>query len=183
VNDRVGSAGDSDNVAALHAESWRLHYRDAYSDAYLDGDIITERREVWARRMAQPREDQCTIVAETDGVLVGFIHTVLDGDPIWGALIDNLHVTVRCKRRGVGSTLLRAAGGLIAEQRPLAGMYLWVLEQNESAQRFYTAKGGGCVERALVTPPGGDPARLNGHPWKLRFSWSDPASLSSGPHE
>jgi hypothetical protein len=74
VQYRLGVAGDSDAVAALHAASWRRHYRGAYADAYLDGDIIAERREVWARRMATPREDQCTIVAKADGALVGFVH-------------------------------------------------------------------------------------------------------------
>jgi GNAT superfamily N-acetyltransferase len=181
VQYRLGVAGDSDAVAALHAASWRRHYRGAYADAYLDGDIIAERREVWARRMATPREDQCTIVAEADGALVGFVHAVLDIDPIWGALIDNLHVTADRKGRGIGSALLRSAGGRIADERPSNGMYLWVLEQNVSAQRFYEAKGGVRVERALVTPPGGNPSRLHGQPSKLRYAWSDPASLNGRP--
>jgi ribosomal protein S18 acetylase RimI-like enzyme len=179
---RVGVAGDADDVAALHAESWRRHYRGAYSDAFLDGDILAERREVWAARMAEPREDHCTIVATEDGILVGFVHTVLDADATWGALIDNLHVAVALARRGIGSTLLRAAGALVAERRPSTGMYLWVLEQNAPAQGFYAAMGGVAVERALVTPPGGDPSRLSGQPWKLRYAWSDPAS-NFRPHE
>jgi ribosomal protein S18 acetylase RimI-like enzyme len=174
---RVGVAGDSGGVAALHAESWRRHYRGAYSDAYLDGDIIADRQAVWVGRMSQQHEDRCTIVAVEDDVLVGFVHAVLDADPTWGALIDNLHVVVDLKRRGIGSTLLRSAGVLVAERRPSAGMYLWVLEQNVPAQRFYTARGGVRVERAFVTPPGGDPSRLCGQPSKLRYAWSDPTSL------
>jgi ribosomal protein S18 acetylase RimI-like enzyme len=170
-------------VAALHAASWRRHYRGAYSDTYLDGDIIADRLAVWAGRMAQPREDQCTIVAEDGGALVGFVHTVFDADPVWGALIDNLHVMVELKRRGIGSSLLGAAGRLVAERRHSSGMYLWVLEQNVPAQQFYAAKGGMCVERALVTPPGGDPSRLSGQPSRLRYVWSDPSLLTSKPQE
>jgi GNAT superfamily N-acetyltransferase len=180
---RVGVAGDSGGVAALHADSWRRHYRGAYSDAYLDGDILADRQAVWASRMSEEHEDRCTFVADEDGDLVGFVHTVLDADPIWGALIDNLHVTVERKRRGIGSTLLRAAGRLVAERRPSAGMYLWVLEQNVPAQQFYAAKGGVRVERASVTPPGGDPSRLCGQPSKLRYAWSDPAALAFRPPE
>jgi ribosomal protein S18 acetylase RimI-like enzyme len=179
---RVGVAGDADGVAALHAESWRRHYRGAYSDAYLDGDLVTDRRAVWTGRMAQPREDQRTIVATEEGVLVGFVHIALGADAVWGALIDNLHVTAERKRGGIGSALLRAAGGVVAERRPSSGMYLWVLEQNVAAQRFYTAKGGVCVERADVTPPGGDPSRLTGQPSKLRYAWSEPA-LTLRPQE
>jgi ribosomal protein S18 acetylase RimI-like enzyme len=175
---RVGVADDSDGVAALHADSWRHHYRGAYSNAYLDGDIISERQDVWASRMAEQGEDRGAIVALENGVIVGFVYTVLDADDRWGALIDNLHVRITLKRRGIGSTLLRAAGEFVAGHRPSTGMYLWVLEQNQPAQRFYAASGGEVVERALVTPPGGDPARLSGEPWKLRYAWSDSAVLS-----
>ncbi len=175
---RVGVAADSSSVAALHADSWRRHYRGAYSDAYLDGDVVADRLGVWAGRMAQLREEQCTIVAEEAGRLVGFIHAVLDADPVWGALIDNLHVTTGRKRRGIGSALLGKAARFVVERRPSSGMFLWVLEQNVAAQAFYAARGGVRVERELVGPPGGDPTRLNGHPAKLRYAWSHPGFLA-----
>ena len=38
------------------------------------------------------------------------------------------------------------------------GLYLWVLEQNAGARAFYEARGGRCVGRDLVSPPGGLPA-------------------------
>jgi GNAT superfamily N-acetyltransferase len=167
---RFGAAADSAAVAVLHAESWRRHYRGAYSDVYLDGDVVADRVEVWVNRMAQARGDRCTIVAETDGQLVGFVHAVLDADPLWGALIGNLHVTARLKRNGIGSALLQKAARIVAERRPSAGMFLWVVGQNADAQRFYAARGGECVGRDLVAPPGGDPTRLVGHPTKLRYA-------------
>lgn len=46
---------DADSFAALHADSWRRHYRGAYFDSYLDGDIVTNRQEVWRSRLDQPR--------------------------------------------------------------------------------------------------------------------------------
>ena len=176
---RVGVAADSAAVALLHAESWRRHYRGAYSDGYLDGDIVADRLEVWVARMAQPRGDRCTIVAEADGQLVGFVHTVLDADPLWGSLIDNLHVTAGLKRNGIGSALLDEAARFVAGRRPSVGMFLWVLEQNVDAQRFYAARGGACVGRDLVAPFGGDPTRLVGHPTKLRYAWSEAAPIFS----
>jgi ribosomal protein S18 acetylase RimI-like enzyme len=176
---RVGAGADSAAVAQLHAESWRRHYRGAYSDGYLDGDIFADRLEVWVGRMTQPRRDRCTIVAEANGRLVGFVHTVLDADPLWGALIDNLHVTAGLKRNGIGSALLQEAARFVAEGWPSAGMFLWVLEQNVDAQRFYAARGGACVGRDVVAPPGGDPTRLVGHPAKLRYAWSEAAPIFS----
>ena len=42
VRYRDATERDADFVAALHAESWRRHYRGAYLDSYLDGDVITD---------------------------------------------------------------------------------------------------------------------------------------------
>ena len=43
---------------------------------------------------------------------------------------------------------------------------------------LYEARGGVRVERALAGAPMGDPANLNGEPFKLRYSWRDPATLA-----
>ena len=56
-------------------------------------------------------------------------------------------------------------------------MYLWVLQQNTAAQRFYRASGGVCVEEAAVPPPGGDPSRLHGSPRCWRMAWPDSSLL------
>jgi ribosomal protein S18 acetylase RimI-like enzyme len=179
VEYRLGLSDDSASVAHLHADSWRRHYRGAYSDSYLDGEIVADRKDVWEARMGRTSADHSTIVAERAGRLVGFVHTVFDADPVWGALIDNLHVVAELKRRGIGTALLSEAAQVVVERKPLSGLYLWVLEQNEAAQAFYAANGGVNVGRDLVEPPGGDATRLNGHPIKLRYFWSDPSSLTT----
>lgn len=175
---RVGCSDDVPAVAALHADSWRRHYRGAYSNTYLDGDLVGDRMEVWARRMAHLSEDRSTILAEREGQLVGFVHTALDADPTWGALIDNLHVVAELKRLGIGTALIGEAAQVVRERRPSSGMYLWVLEQNEAAQAFYAARGGVCVERDFVEAPGGDVTCLHGRPIKLRYTWSDPSNVN-----
>jgi len=175
---RAATAADADAVAALHADSWRRHYRGAYADAYLDGDVVTDRRRVWTARLAAASDDARTIVAESAGRVIGFVHVVFDDHPTWGALLDNLHVTFERKRQGIGARLMVRAGRAVAEARPGSLLYLWVLEQNSAAQAFYESLDGRCVERDQVDPPGGDPTRLAGTPWKLRYVWTDPAALS-----
>lgn len=174
---RAADERDAAEVARLHAESWRRHYRGAYADAYLDGDVVADRLAVWSARLApaspSPSAAAATIVAEDDAGLAGFVHVVLDDDARWGSLVDNLHVAHTHRRAGVGTALMARAISAIAERAAGPSMYLWVLEQNIQAQEFYRALGGVRVETVKVGPPGGDPSRLQGAPNKLRIAWSD----------
>jgi GNAT superfamily N-acetyltransferase len=172
----AGSA-DADRIGALHADSWRRHYRGAYSDAYLDGNLVSERRTVWTSRLAAPTGTR-TILAERDGRLIGFVHVVLDADLRWGSLVDNLHVLHSEHRTGLGTQLMaHAARAVLADGRSPA-LYLWVLQQNTRAQAFYHATGGTNVESALASPPQGNPAFLNGAPGLFRMSWPDAVLLA-----
>jgi ribosomal protein S18 acetylase RimI-like enzyme len=177
---RLAGPSDAKPVANLHADSWRRHYRGPYSDAFLDGDVVADRLGVWTDRLRRPDPRRCTILAE-DGRLVGFANTVFDDDPIWGALLDNLHVADGHKRRGIGSRLLALTAEALMERPERAGLYLWVLEQNVDAQAFYQARGGRCVERCLASPPGGIASRLSGSPVKLRYVWPEPTLLLGQP--
>ncbi len=170
---RLADASDAEAIAALHADSWRRHYRGAYADAFLDGDVQSDRVAVWTERLREPDRPVQTIVVEDRDGLVAFAHTVFEADPVWGALLDNLHVVYGKKRVGLGSRLLAMTARAVLERG--TGLYLWVLEQNADAQAFYAARGGTCVERAPVPPPGGIAGRLNGSPVGLRYAWSDPA--------
>jgi ribosomal protein S18 acetylase RimI-like enzyme len=176
---RKAEPADAADVAALHADSWRRHYRGAYSDTFLDGDVEADRLAVWSGRLGANDPFRHTVVAHHDDTLVGFVHVVFDDDPRWGSLVDNLHVTHSMKRRGLGTRLMRQAAVAVAENAPDGGMYLWVLEQNAAAQAFYRSLGGAEAERALVGAPGGVPARLTGAPVKLRMVWPSPVRLSS----
>jgi len=173
VRFRPASLGDADAIAALHADSWRRHYRGAFSDAFLDGDIQADRLIVWTERLREPARRGLTIVAESGDGVIGFAHTVFEADPHWGALLDNLHVVTREKSQGIGSRLLGVTAEAVLERG--TGLYLWVLEQNVDARAFYEARGGTRVERAAVPAPGGVASRLSGLPFGLRYAWPDPA--------
>jgi GNAT superfamily N-acetyltransferase len=177
---RLAGPADAVAVANLHAESWRRHYRDAYSDPFLDGDVVADRLAVWTDRLREPNPRRCTILAEDDS-LVGFAHTVFDDDPTWGALLDNMHVVDGHTRRGVGSRLLALTARAVIERPKRTGLYLWVLEQNVDGQAFYQARGGRCVGRRRASPPGAIASRLTGSPAKLRYAWPEPTVLLGEP--
>jgi len=135
---RAAAAQDVEAVAQLHAESWPRNYRGAYLDSFLDGDVFADRLTVWADRLTHSWSHQYTT---------------------WGALLENLHVEHSLKGRGTGTRLMSETARELLARRPATGLYLWVLEHNTKAQRFYDARGGTAVERAIRGPfPGGGTA-------------------------
>jgi ribosomal protein S18 acetylase RimI-like enzyme len=172
---RAARADDVAAIAALHAESWRRAYRGIYSDDFLDNDVFDDRLAEWSERFARPSLKQRTTVAEVDGELVGFVHTILDDDRRWGALLDNLHVRYGEKRGGIGTRLMAESALAVLDDASGSGLYLWVLERNVAAQSFYDARGGTCVERVDHTSPDGSPAPV------LRYVWPDPSTLRVVP--
>ncbi|MBO1337481.1 GNAT family N-acetyltransferase [Streptomyces sp. VRA16 Mangrove soil] len=179
---RPARPDDAEAIAQLHAASWRLHYRGAYSDAYLDGDVLTDRRAVWTARLAEAsrsRAETVTYVVEDGAGVIGFVHAVVDHDPRWGSLIDNLHVTNDRRGSGLGTLLLARAAEAVVQRAAEPSLYLWVQEQNTAARGFYRARGAEHVETVAIDPPGGVPERLNGHPNKLRMVWTDATSATA----
>ena len=170
---RPARVDDAGAIARLHADSWRNSYRGTYSDEYLDGPVFDDRLTIWRERMtaADPRAD--TIVA-FDGVdIVGFVHTVLDADPAWGALVDNLHVAPTRKGGGIGTQLMARSAAAVIERAPGRGLHLWVLDSNTAAQAFYRARGGTHEGSEWSEAPDG------GAVLALRFVWPDPTALFS----
>jgi ribosomal protein S18 acetylase RimI-like enzyme len=117
-----------------------------------------------------------TLLAEDEVGLAGFMHVVFD-DRRWGSLVDNLHVRNSLRRTGIGTRLLQEAARAVVDRAAGPAVYLWVLEQNRSAQDFYRARGGRQVERVLCRPAG---IAMSGTPYKLRMSWPNAATLLAG---
>jgi GNAT superfamily N-acetyltransferase len=174
MNIREAGAGDADAIARLHAASWRTAYRGALSDAYLSGPIEAERQTVWRERLGRHDPDQFVVVAESGGETVGFACAYGGHDPQWGTFLDNLHVTPALKRQGIGAQLMAAVAQWSAGHYPGQGLYLWVLDSNDSAKRFYARMGGEDAGIDTWTPPDGSALP------KLRIAWRDPAVLSRG---
>ncbi len=174
VEYREATQRDVEAIARLHADSWRRNYRGSYSDAYLDGDVGADRLAVWTDRFASPsgRDDQITIVAARDAVIVGFAHTILHHNRELGALLDNLHVAHDLKGHGIGTQLVVETARAVIERTPSSSLYLWVLERNTAAQAFYRALGGTFAGQETSEAPGG------GAVLGLRVVWRDPSRLA-----
>lgn len=172
---RPATPGDAPGVADLHALSWRSAYRGQFSDAFLGGDVLTDRIHVWTERLQQPDPHQEVMIAENSGELVGFSCTYANDHPQWGTLLDNLHVHPSTKGKGVGSALLSDVAQQCHRQTPVSGLYLWVLDANQNARRFYERHGGRLAGEELWSPPDGGSIK------RLRYAWSaDALPLARG---
>jgi ribosomal protein S18 acetylase RimI-like enzyme len=172
VEYRLATPSDAEAVARLHADSWRRAYRGMYSDEFLDGDLVGERLGVWRPRLTDPAPNQFVCLADADGELAGFICGYADEDPKWGSLIDNLHVSIDFRRSGIASELMgRAADWFIANAAG-PSVYLWVLEQNTGARRFYETLGAGNAETVSLKLQSGNLGR------SCRYVWPRTSGLS-----
>ena len=157
---------DAMAVAMLHAESWRLHYRGAYRDEYLDGEVVEDRIRVWKDRLLAPAPNQFVVLAEEDDDLIGFACAYGGYDERWGSLLDNIHVRPEHQGSGIGAALVAEVAAWCRKNYAGCGLYLWVLEQNRSAQRFYQRLGASDQGGELSEPPGGGQTQSRRYAWK-----------------
>lgn len=162
---RPATLTDAPAIAALHAASWRFAYRGAYPDEYLDGPVFEDRARVWNERLTSPPANQHVTLAENGGKLIGFACSFGDDDEQWGTLVDNLHVRPDLHRQGTGRRLLAEVAAWCSETYPESGLYLWVLAQNDRAQRFYKALGATDHGTKSSTPPGGGTITAHRYAW------------------
>ena len=135
--------------------------------------MFEERLEVWREREANPRAEMHTVVALDDGGgspgdtedrrsstreagLLGFACSFGAEDRTWETLLDNLHVSGDAEGRGLGRQLLAEAALWAERAYPDGGFYLWVLDKNTRARRFYEHLGATNEEsEEIATPDGG----------------------------
>jgi ribosomal protein S18 acetylase RimI-like enzyme len=162
---RPAGPPDAEAIALLHTRSWRENYRGSLSDAFLDGELPDERLRVWRARLVEPPRNQFVLLALEDSELVGFVCVYGAHEPHWGSLVDNLHVARDVKRSGIGSALMRQAGAWLAQSYPGLAVYLWVLEVNSPARRFYERLGARNAGVSVMETHGGAVVR------SCRYTW------------
>lgn len=168
---REATADDADQIARLHSLSWQQNYRGIWRDEFLNGPVLENRQNVWRNRLHQPTRNQHVIVAESAETICGFACAYANQDPIWGTLLDNLHVQAAQKGKGVGTALIKSAARWSYANHPESGFYLWVLAQNTSARTFYENLGGTNQELVTDENPGG------GFSDAFRYVWPDVTKL------
>jgi ribosomal protein S18 acetylase RimI-like enzyme len=152
---RAFQPGDVGVVADLHVRSWRTTYRGILDDIYLDGAVVQDRLEVWSSRFSNPSPDHIGLLAISNRTPVGFAFAFSNHDPVWGALLDNLHVVPEGRRHGIGTKLICALAERLSADRRSKGIHLWVFDKNVRSRTYYERLGASVVERQEAPAPGG----------------------------
>ena len=105
--------------------------------------------------------------------VLGFVCVLLDEEPEYGALLDNLHVAPDQHGSGIGRRLMACAAHWVSAMQPDWPLHLWVYEQNSKTVAFYRKTGGTAVDQRVIVTPAGNRATV------LRFEWRDPAHLAA----
>jgi GNAT superfamily N-acetyltransferase len=168
---REANSNDIERIARLHADSWSKHYRGILSDDFLDNHVYDERLGVWDKRLKFPNENQYVLLAEKDGALCGLACIYLDDDPQFGTLLDNLHVVRGSQGAGIGTELIRLVAQKSHDHNPGSGFYLWALEENYKARKFYENLGAKNYETVLEKNP--DDSFTN----SCRYVWTSVTEL------
>jgi ribosomal protein S18 acetylase RimI-like enzyme len=136
---RAYDEADLDRVGWVHSRSRQAAYAGLVPSEALDKVTPEEQARVWRERLASLSGPHAMVVAEVDGLVVGFAlgHGDGDGD---GAELNAIHVLAAQHGSGIGQALLER---VVEEFRRwgVASAHLWVVAGNERAQAFYRRNG------------------------------------------
>jgi len=138
MNIRLAAKSDFKSISKLHAASWKDAYRGMLSDEYLSGPVDDDLEQRWDGLELGERD--FVLVAEEERVLQGFLMMWVKDE----GYLDNLHVHPDVRSSGIGLQLLRRSVQHL-NSLGVRSFYLWVLEQNAAAKRFYERHGGQIV--------------------------------------
>ncbi len=138
---RAAEAGDEEQVADVHVRAWKVAYRGLVPDEYLDS-LTPAHRIPGYRFGSRGEEDPETLLALEGDALLGFatFGPSRDADAPAAGELFALYVDPQRWRTGAGRALVTATRERL-RARGHEQAILWVLDGNESAERFYEADG------------------------------------------
>lgn len=136
---------DLEAVATLHVRGWQWAYAGIMPQVYLDSLTVTDNLARRRRRRESGAQPADELVAERDGVLVGWAavgpyREDPDGVDRMVSELYAIYARPDAVGTGVGRALMAASLDL-ARAAGYPEIRLWVLEANHRARRFYERAG------------------------------------------
>jgi GNAT superfamily N-acetyltransferase len=155
---RAARVEDARDIARIHVDAWRAAYRGIVPDAHLAALDVDERARKRRAHLESPPPRVRAVVAERDGMLVGWLQCGPtrdeDADPLRVLEVYAIYLDPATWRAGIGTQLMRHA----LESEWAERATVWSLEANSGARRFYERCGFDCDTARKIVDIGG--ARL-----------------------
>lgn len=164
---RQATIHDAEEIARLHVAVWQDTYRHLAPQVAIDALTEVLRLRQWRAALSAREDGQVTVVAELDGIIVGFTQLASPQEPLFGdgQEVKYLYVAGSHARQGIGRQLLRHLAK-IALRDGVRSLGLGVVVGNEAAISFYQAMAARLIGRYR------DPGPL----WRsdnLLYAWDD----------
>jgi len=141
---RTPEISDAPSVAAVHNSSSERAYRDILPRDVIE-DAARKRLAQWDARFRNSPDAGRTLVCEVEGAIAGFslFGPCRDdwADPKVNGEVWALYIAPEFWGHGCGYALWQATAERLLESG-FADMFVWALENNERARRFYVRAGG-----------------------------------------
>ena len=144
---RKAKRSDIPVVASINVRGWQSAYRGIIDDSFLDSLDVHKVIE----RLSLNFDKSVLVVAESDGVVVGFIKYSLEEVPEVLAFYVDPHL----KNIGIGSKLFSYVIDDMKKNKKLK-LINWCLKDNVSSRRFYKKMGGREFSERLINIGGKD---------------------------
>lgn len=132
MNVRIADQKDSNIVGNVHFMAWKSAYRGIFPDEYIDSDTPSKRSEEFLDSI---KDDRCTyFLLEEAGQVAGIVKIHEEDNTLE---IESIYILDEYRGKGFGRQFI----DFIKTYRPQADIFLWVLEVNTNARRFYENNG------------------------------------------
>ncbi|MFL5913259.1 MAG: GNAT family N-acetyltransferase [Gaiellaceae bacterium] len=127
---RRASVSDAAEIAAVHVRTWQAAYQHVFGSERLEHLDVERRVTGWTRAL---NEGESIFVADDDGRVVGFVS-------VGACELYAIYTLPEAWGSGAGPALMRAAVTQLRDDG-CGEAFLWVLEDNPRARRFYEREG------------------------------------------
>jgi RimJ/RimL family protein N-acetyltransferase len=136
---REAHPDDAAAIGDVHAEAWRVAYRDLFESTFLSRQVES-RREQWAELMSESRFQGTVLVAERGHRIVAFAHFGPSDEGDRYGEIFACYARPTAWGSGVSSTLLQHVQETLADARH-RDVRAWTLSGANRARHFYRKVG------------------------------------------
>lgn len=146
---REAVVGDARGIASAHTRAWQVAYDGIVPAKFLASIDVEHRTDAWRQNLEATELPNGLVaptdfVAEVDGQVVGFVNVGCwreAADDATLAEVWAIYVHPDHWGTGAGYALMKRAVDFLRSGGSVATAYLWVLEDNDQARRFYERQG------------------------------------------